>query len=63
MAAYELQSGAPFSVCVIQRLPITNSAQEVTVMNGSSMTVKGIPVDAVDIHAAVFGISTFYFKQ
>lgn len=25
-------------------------------MNGSSMTVNGIPVDAMDIHAAVVGL-------
>lgn len=58
MAAYELQSGATFFVYVIPRLPITSSVQQVTgiVMNGSSMTVNGIPVDAIDIHAAVVGL-------
>lgn len=30
MAAYELQSWTPFSVCVIKRLPITKSAEQVT---------------------------------
>lgn len=57
MAAYELQSGATFSVYVIPRLPITSSAQQVTgiVMNGSSLTVNGKPVDAMDIRAAVVG--------
>lgn len=58
MAAYELQSGATFSVYVIPRLPITSSAQQVTgiVMNGSSLTVNGKPVDAMDIRAAVVGL-------
>lgn len=58
MAAYELQSGATFSVYVIPRLPITSSAQQVTgiVMNGSSLTVNGKPVDAMDIHTAVVGL-------
>lgn len=58
MAAYEIQSGATFSVDVIPRLPITSSAQQVTgiVMNGSSMTVNSIPVEAMDIHAEVVGL-------
>lgn len=58
MAAYELQSGATFSVYVIPRLPITSSVQQVTgiVMNGSSMVVNGKHMDAMDIHAAVVGL-------
>ena len=58
MAANELKSGATFFVYVIPRLSITSSVQQVTgiVMNGSSMVVNGIHMDAVDIHAAVVGL-------
>lgn len=58
MAANELQSGATFFVYVIPRLHITSSVQQVTwiVMNGLSMVVNGIHMDAMDIHAAVVGL-------